>query len=150
MAPGSVSKRNAVFEIRGGSFYPQSLSHCCAEDQDQVGDVVFSGGVLFSFWRRSQFPKIHSYTTPEDLEAFTHEAPVTKSGATLTYGPYNNIPASTNKDFVKGQQKRITVHYEYGNPILELTKLERTAEISHWGSNLNIQDNVWLHNAGPK
>jgi oligosaccharyltransferase complex subunit alpha (ribophorin I) len=84
------------------------------------------------------------------MEAYTMESPVTKSGATITYGPYNNIPASTNKDFVRTQQKRISVHYEYGNPILELSRLERTAEISHWGANLNIQDNVWLHNAGPE
>lgn len=68
----------------------------------------------------------------------------------MTYGPYNNIPVSTNKAFLRSKQKRITIHYEYGNPILEVTKLERAAEISHWGSNLNIQDNVWLHNAGPK
>lgn len=99
---------------------------------------------------RSQFPQVHSYTKPEGLDAFTSDAPVTKSGATLTYGPYNNLPSSTNKDFVKSHQKRIAVNYEYGNPIIEVTRLERTAEISHWGSNLNIQDNVWLHNAGPK
>ncbi|KAI0701804.1 oligosaccharyl transferase alpha subunit [Cytidiella melzeri] len=99
---------------------------------------------------KSQFPKIHSYTTPENVEAFTMESPVTKSGATVTYGPYSNIPASTNREFVQGQQQRVTVHYEYGNPILEVSKLERSAEISHWGANLNIQDNVWLRNAGPE
>lgn len=99
---------------------------------------------------RSSFPQIHSYTTPDNLESFTTDAPVTKSGAAVTYGPYSNIPASTDKEFVQTHQKRVTVHYEYGSPILEVTRLERTAEISHWGANLNIQDNVWLHNAGPK
>lgn len=114
--------------------------------------VIYIGAILavHSHQRRSQFPKIHSYTTPEGVDAFTLESPVTKSGATLTYGPYNNIPASTTKDFVKAQQKRIAVQYEYGNPVLEVTRLERAAEISHWGANLNIQDNVWLHNAGPE
>lgn len=83
------------------------------------------------------------------MESFTLEAPVTKSGATVTYGPYTNIPSSTNREFVEDVQKQIAVQYNYPNPILEVTKLERTAEISHWGANLNIQDNVWLHNVGP-
>lgn len=83
------------------------------------------------------------------MQSFTLEAPVTKSGATVTYGPYSNIPSSTNKGFVENTQKRIAVQYNYPNPILEVTKLERSAEISHWGANLNIQDNIWLHNAGP-
>ena len=74
---------------------------------------------------------------------------MTKSGATLTYGPYNNIPSSTNREFLEDAQKRIFVQYDYPGPILEVTKLERAAEISHWGANLNIQDNIWLHNAGP-
>ncbi|KAI0347194.1 oligosaccharyl transferase alpha subunit [Trametopsis cervina] len=99
---------------------------------------------------KAQSPKIHSYTIPENVEAFTLESPVTKSGATVTYGPYNNIPVSTNKDFVQKQQKRVIVHYEHGTPVVEVTRLERTAEISHWGANLNIQDNVWLRNAGPE
>lgn len=83
------------------------------------------------------------------MEAFTQDAPVTKSGATVTYGPYSNIPSSTNREFVEENQKRISVQYNYPNPVLEVTRLERAAEISHWGANLNIQDNIWLHNAGP-
>ncbi|KAI0080902.1 oligosaccharyl transferase alpha subunit [Panus rudis PR-1116 ss-1] len=98
---------------------------------------------------RSPSPQIHSYTTPEGMDAFTLEDPVTKSGATLTYGPYKNIPASVAADFVAEKQKRITVHYTFDAPVIEITKLERAAEISHWGANLNIQDNVHLHNAGP-
>lgn len=33
---------------------------------------------------------------------------------------------------------------------MEVTRLSRSAEISHWGSNLNIQDEVDLRNAGPE
>jgi oligosaccharyltransferase complex subunit alpha (ribophorin I) len=98
---------------------------------------------------RSPSPQINAYSTPEDMESFTQDAPVTKSGATLTYGPYNNIPSSANREFVEDKQKRISLQYVYPNPVLEVSKLERSAEISHWGANLNIQDNIWLHNAGP-
>lgn len=78
------------------------------------------------------------------------ESPVTKSGATVTYGPFNNVPASTNPDFTKQTQQRVTVHFEHDKPVSRITTLKRAAEISHWGGNLNIQDEIWLQNAGPE
>ncbi|RPD67302.1 oligosaccharyl transferase alpha subunit [Lentinus tigrinus ALCF2SS1-7] len=98
---------------------------------------------------RSPSPQIHSYTTPEDVE-FTTDAVATKSGATITYGPFHDIPPSATSDFADKKQKHITVHYSYDYPVLEVTKLERAAEVSHWGANLNIEDKYWLHNAGPR
>ncbi|KAL5527772.1 hypothetical protein ACEPAG_6573 [Sanghuangporus baumii] len=99
---------------------------------------------------RASSPKINSYTEPKNVEAFTLDAPVTKSGATITYGPYNNIPPSTNAAFTSDTQQRITIHYKHDLPVLEITKMKRAAEISHWGANINIQDDIWLHNAGPE
>ncbi|OBZ70374.1 Dolichyl-diphosphooligosaccharide--protein glycosyltransferase subunit 1 [Grifola frondosa] len=99
---------------------------------------------------KSPSPAVHSYTTPEGLDDFTTDSIVTKSGATITYGPYYNIPPSATTSFVDEKQRHIAVHYGYDYPVLEVTKLERAAEISHWGANLNIQDNIHLHNAGPK
>jgi oligosaccharyltransferase complex subunit alpha (ribophorin I) len=98
---------------------------------------------------KSPNPLIHSFTTLENLGEFTLENPVTKSGATVTYGPYNNIPSSSNTEFIAQYQKVVTVHFKYDQPVLEVTKLKRAAEISHWGANLNIQDEIHLHNAGP-
>ncbi|KAK0468357.1 Ribophorin I [Desarmillaria tabescens] len=99
---------------------------------------------------KSQSPNIISYTTPEHLDAFIQEGgPVTKSGATITYGPYYDIPPSTDEDFLTSIQQLVVVHYSYDYPVLEVRKLRRAAEISHWGANLNIQDEISLHNAGP-
>jgi len=42
------------------------------------------------------------------------------------------------------------LHYVYEYPVIEVLDLKRSAEISHWGANLNIQDDIVLHNAGPK
>ncbi|TFK75916.1 Ribophorin I [Pluteus cervinus] len=98
---------------------------------------------------RSPSPGVISHTTPKNVESFTLGDPVTKSGATITYGPYQNIPASANSKFLDEHQQRVIIHYSYEHPVLEVTKLKRAAEISHWGSNLNIQDEVVLRNAGP-
>ena len=106
-------------------------------------------GLLFISAASSPSPQIHSYTTPEDIE-FTTDAVATKSGATITYGPFHDIPPSATLEFVDKKQKQISVHYVYDHPVLEITKLERSAEISHWGANLNIQDTMVLHNAGPR
>ncbi|KAJ7771353.1 Ribophorin I [Mycena maculata] len=98
---------------------------------------------------RSPTPTVHSYTTPEKLETFTLDAPVTKSGATITYGPYNNIVPSANKEFILKHQQPVVVHFGYEYPVAEVPTLKRAAEISHWGANLNIQDEIHLRNAGP-
>ncbi|KAI0368147.1 oligosaccharyl transferase alpha subunit [Pilatotrama ljubarskyi] len=98
---------------------------------------------------RSPNPAIHSYTDPENVE-FTTDAVVTKAGATITYGPFYEIPPSATQDFVDTKQKQVTVHYSYDHPVLEVKKLERAVEISHWGANLNVENKIFLHNAGPR
>ncbi|KAA1466496.1 oligosaccharyl transferase alpha subunit [Dentipellis sp. KUC8613] len=98
---------------------------------------------------RAPVPRIISFTTPEDLGPFTTDSVATKSGATITYGPFSNIPPSANKEFLEKHQKPVAVHYHYEYPVIEITKLVRAAEISHWGANLNIDNQIDLHNAGP-
>ncbi|EDR12406.1 oligosaccharyl transferase alpha subunit [Laccaria bicolor S238N-H82] len=98
---------------------------------------------------RALTPRLLSHTTPENVEAFTNDAPVTTSGATIVYGPYNDIPSSTTHAFISEHQQPITVHYHHEQPVLEVSRLKRVVEISHWGSNLNTQDDIFLHNAGP-
>ncbi|KAH8999039.1 oligosaccharyl transferase alpha subunit [Lactarius akahatsu] len=98
---------------------------------------------------RAPAPRIISYTTPKGLDAFTTDNVATKSSATITYGPFSNIPPSASTAFIEEHQKHIVVHYYFEHPVVEITSLKRTAEISHWGANLNIQNDIDLHNAGP-
>lgn len=77
------------------------------------------------------------------------ELSASKSGGTITYGPYHVIPVSTTVEFLSTQQ-RISVHFEIERPVLRVLSLQRTAEVSHWGSNLNIQDEIHLKNDGAK
>jgi len=83
------------------------------------------------------------------LEAFTTDNIATKSGATITYGPFSNIPPSASTAFIEEHQKHIVVQYHFAHPVVQVTSLKRTAEISHWGANLNIQNEISLVNAGP-
>lgn len=95
-------------------------------------------------------PRFIGYTAPEGVEQYVKGVAVKQSGATVTYGPYVNLPPSTSDLFAEKYQQAIMIHYHHDQPVLELTKLERFAEISHWGANLNIEDKIVLYNAGPK
>lgn len=102
----------------------------------------------------SPTPQIHShtipaenYTSPFDVSATSGP---TRSGLTLTYGPYSSLPPSTSSAFQTVNQVPISVHYEVNSPVLRVLSLNRSVEISHWGSNLNIQDEIHLMNDGAK
>ncbi len=99
---------------------------------------------------RSPSPTIHSYSEPQSLSRYASDAPVTKSGAIVTYGPYQNIPPSADRNFLNDIQETVKIHYGYDFPIFIISHLRRAAEISHWGDNLNIQDDIKLLNDGAK
>lgn len=63
-----------------------------------------------------------------------------KQGASLTYGPYADVPA--------GAQQNAAVRYEFTKPLLHATLVERDVEISHWGGNLATEERYWLENRG--
>ncbi|CAD6980011.1 unnamed protein product [Tilletia controversa] len=93
---------------------------------------------------RSQHPRILSYS-PNQADA------ATKSGSTLTFGPYSNVAplaldgkadAST---LVAGQ-----VHYQHDVPVISAVEFNRHVEVSHWGNNLATEDRIWLRNDGAK
>lgn len=101
---------------------------------------------------RSSTPKIGAYTTPSGIDAFlpADASPVSRSGATLTYGPFHGVPESATIAFANDRQQRVRVQFGHDAPVLALRTLRRAAEVSHWGANLNIQDEIELHNGGPE
>jgi oligosaccharyltransferase complex subunit alpha (ribophorin I) len=88
-----------------------------------------------------KFPSadVPEYTTTTGLTSATDPE---KQGATFTYGPYDtkNIPAGTVSP--------VTVRYEFTNPVLTCTLLERDIEVSHWGGNIATEERYWLGNSG--
>ncbi|KAF8311164.1 oligosaccharyl transferase alpha subunit [Clavulina sp. PMI_390] len=95
-------------------------------------------------------PNIHSYSQPSSLSRFTTDIPFTKSSATVTYGPFYDLPASDSHSWAERNQEAVKVHYQYDGPVLTVAKLRRAAEISHWGANLNVQDDIELRNDAAK
>lgn len=80
-------------------------------------------------------------------ETYTRDSTTTKSSATLTLGPFHSVPATLGGAAL---QQPFSVHYEVTEPIIGLRKLTRTAEVSHWGANLNIEGELQLVNMGPQ
>lgn len=102
---------------------------------------------------RSPSPKIVSYSEPAELQKYagiTADSVATRSGAVVTYGPFQDLPATTGLPFQQGDQQLLTIHYEYDRSIVTVVSLNRSAEISHWGNNLNIQDDIHITNDGPQ
>ncbi|TLD35392.1 Ribophorin I [Venturia nashicola] len=84
---------------------------------------------------------IPDYTVIPNKNAEGTEDP-TRQGSTLTYGPYDNIPA--------GALQPIAVRYDFTKPLLHATLLERDIEVSHWGGNLATEERYWLGNRAAK
>ena len=98
---------------------------------------------------RSPTPNIVSYEDPEPASVYAKDGQSTKSGSTITYGPFSHIPPSTSQEFQTEHQRPVFVQYDNDKAVISIISLYRSAEISHWGANLNIQDEVHLQNTGP-
>jgi oligosaccharyltransferase complex subunit alpha (ribophorin I) len=88
-----------------------------------------------------KFPSadIPEYTTTTGL---TSTADPEKQGKVLTYGPYDT------KKVPSGTTSPVSVRYEFTNPVLTCTLLERDIEVSHWGGNIATEERYWLGNSG--
>ncbi|ORX38806.1 Ribophorin I [Kockovaella imperatae] len=78
---------------------------------------------------------------------YARDNTVTKASSTVTLGPFTSLPATLGGDVPR---QPFNVHYETREPVVGLKTLKRSAEVSHWGGNLNIQDEMNLVNNGPK
>ena len=81
---------------------------------------------------------------------------MTKAGATVTLGPFNNVPptlgspSGSSGAVARSDNPPFKVHYEHKEALIAVEKLKRSIEVSHWGGNVNVQDEMELVNIGPK
>ena len=88
-----------------------------------------------------KFPNtnVPDYTTTSGLKSGSDPE---RKGATYTYGPYDTTKVAP------GTKSPVTVRYEFTNPVITASLLERDIEVSHWGGNLATEDRYWLRNNG--
>ncbi|BGP19266.1 hypothetical protein JCM10213_008216 [Rhodosporidiobolus nylandii] len=84
--------------------------------------------------------------TPRILQA----AMVQGEGFTVSHSQGSAMVTFTSKGGIADLPEQIArVHYQQPQAIASIRKLDRIVEISHWGSNLAVQDNIDLANTGP-
>ncbi|CAG0914485.1 unnamed protein product [Notodromas monacha] len=77
-----------------------------------------------------------------NIESYTKVKPVSVTDTSITYGPYENLPAFSEEE--------ITVHYENNAPFLTVASLKRWIEISHWGGNIAVEEDVDVLHTGAR
>ncbi|CDW56914.1 dolichyl diphosphooligosaccharide protein [Trichuris trichiura] len=68
-----------------------------------------------------------------------HIQPVTRSGRTIIYGPYENIPPY--------KTVYLKIHFETNAQFLVVASHERILEVSHWG-NIAVEENMEVQHRG--
>lgn len=116
-----------------GTFF-LSLSLSIPARRCELADRVRSPGQILS-----------SGTVPK---TYIRDSDLTKAASTLTLGPFHSVPPTLGESGV--EQSPFHVHFETKQPLIGLRSLKRSIEVSHWGANLNIQDEMALVNMGPQ
>ncbi|KAI7884958.1 Ribophorin I [Lichtheimia hyalospora FSU 10163] len=60
----------------------------------------------------------------------------------IAYGPYLSVLPGTYNPF--------RIHYEYSKPLLTVTELQRDIQVSHWASNLAVEEHYKLEHSGAR
>ncbi|XP_066996826.2 dolichyl-diphosphooligosaccharide--protein glycosyltransferase subunit 1 [Anabrus simplex] len=115
------------------------VPHPAAITQKEKQLVLYRGNHYFY----SPYPTVRQTTAvnlgSKNIESYTKLKPVTLNEATISYGPYENIPPYSENSMV--------VHYENNSPFLTITNLERVIEVSHWG-NIAVEEIVDIQHTG--
>ncbi len=77
----------------------------------------------------------------KDMLSYTELAPSSKSGSSLSYGPYKDVGAFAAHE--------LRVHFENNSPFAEVTALTREVEVSHWG-NVYVEETYTLRHGGAR
>lgn len=92
--------------------------------------------------------KIISHSIPPSK--YTRDQDFKKVGASLTLGPYHNIPATFGLDGGENfEQHPIAIHYPTDEPVLAIKSFNRTVDVAWWSNVIKVQDDVSLVNDGP-
>lgn len=77
----------------------------------------------------------------KNVESFTKLKPFTQSDNSISFGPYEGTAPYASSECI--------IHYENNNPLLTITKMQRTIEVSHWG-NIAVEEHIDILHTGAK
>ncbi|KAJ3084019.1 proteasome regulatory particle base subunit [Quaeritorhiza haematococci] len=105
--------------------------------------LLFQGDAYLNSPYESEKQKTTFKLPSSDVSEYTSEPkPVSKSGKQIVYGPYTGVAAHTSK--------KIIVHYAESQAILVAKNYARKVEISHWGGNMAVHEDIELHHQGAR
>jgi oligosaccharyltransferase complex subunit alpha (ribophorin I) len=113
--------------------YPTAIT------QNEKQLVRFFGNAYFYSPYKTISQKTTVHVGTRSTESFTQVKPSSQSDTSIIYGPYEDIAPNTKSDIV--------IHYENNSPFLTVTRLERTIEISHWGS-ISVEETIDIYHSG--
>ncbi|CAH2262967.1 jg18683 [Pararge aegeria aegeria] len=115
--------------------YPTSIT----QQEEQL--VKYLGNLYFYSPYPVSSQKTNVILNTKAVETFTKVKPFLQLDGSISYGPYSNTAAFTEKELV--------VHYKNNSPFLTVTRLERLIEVSHWG-NIAIEETIEVEHTGAK
>lgn len=101
--------------------------------------VQYFGNVYFYSPYPTVTQKTSVHLSSRNVESYTQFKPSSQADSTVTYGPYDNVPAFSLEP--------MNIHFENYTPFLTVTQLERTIEVSHWG-NIAVEETIDIVHSG--
>lgn len=74
--------------------------------------------------------------------SYTGGPQVERTDNKIVYGPYLSVTPGSYNPF--------RIHYEYSKPLLTVTELQRDIQVSHWASNLAVEEHYKLEHSGAR
>jgi len=126
---GGATTSLTVEVVLGGSLemYPAAIS----QKEKQLARFTGNAYCFFAYPTTTQTTTVSLASA--NVESYTKTKPVSLSDTTLTYGPYKNIAPFSASELV--------IHSENNSPMLVVSELLRTIEVSMWG-NLAVEETI--------
>jgi len=128
LASGSTTSLTVELVLGGAlEMYPAAIS------QKEKQLARFTGNV-YSYLPYPTTTQTTTVNLPSsNIESYTKTKPVSLSDSTITYGPYKNIAPFSSSELI--------VHSENNAPMLVVSSLLRTIEMSMWG-NVAVEETI--------
>lgn len=76
----------------------------------------------------------------EAIVGHSEESPTKAAESSVLYGPYENVPAWS--------YSKLSVHFVNNSPFITITNMRKIIEVSHWGANVAVEQNINMVNQG--